>query len=260
MEKYKHITEAMSDGYGLMHTAKLTPSEFLRIALQDGRHLQKPESDTSFYGAASMAEAERIQKEGYIPPAGLVKMPVFTADTNTVYMERAVVGQFPDVAAYLRGEPESMYNMVFNPEPTPTVHLAAMMNVTGGISAAKQQKHSDEVYNCIRSLQNAGNQVTLTALFYNSFQHKYETLQIEILNEGQVLSAATLGAKFHLSFYRCIWFSWATLHFSSCGCSKTPPAYVDGGKRLVIPSVEFMPKGVSVSEFVTDALRKKQSA
>lgn len=261
MEKHNHFTAAQPDGYTKMYTAKVSTADFLRIAMQQGSHLQKPESDQRFYSVGSVAEAMKIQKEGYIPPAGLVKMPTFTADTDTVYMERAVVGQFPDVAAYLRGEPESMYNMVFDPQPTPTVHLAAMMNVTGGISAESQQKHADEVYNCIRALQNAGNQVTLTALFYNSFSGgKYESLQVEILKEGQVLSAATLGARFHLCFYRVCWFSWATLHFNSCGCSQRPPEYVDEGKRLVIPSVEFMPKGQNVSEFVKEGLRKKMGA
>jgi len=257
-EKYKHAVHNV--GGRATHTARITIGEFLRIALQEGSHREYP--TLGFCGVSTFEEAEKIQQEGYIPPAGVVRMPPVMADNDSVYMERSVIGQFPDVAAYLRGEPESMFNMVFEPRPTPTIHLAIMMNVTIFVSAKDQQKHADAVYNCIRHLQAQGNQVTLTALFYNSFgSGVYEELQVEILRENQVLSAATLGARFHLSFYRVCWFSWANLHFGNCGGSRTPPEYVDAGKRLVIPSFEFMPvvdgKKQSVEAFVTDALKKR---
>jgi hypothetical protein len=267
MEKYKHLKS--KHGRVTLYSARISNAEFVKIALAEGSH-REPIASATWNGVATHDEAIEIQRSGYIPPAGVVKLPAMQMDNENLYMERAVIGQFPDVAAYLRGEPESMYNMVFDTTPTPTIHLACMMNVTAGIRAESQQQHADAVYNCIRALQAQGNQVTLTALFFNNMsifggsERKVEELQVEIVSEGQVLSAATLGARFHLSYYRVAWFAWANFHFENTGGSIKPPAYVDAGKRLVIPSFEFMPevggKKQSVAEFVTAALRKKGAA
>jgi hypothetical protein len=273
LEKIQHAVGKESGR--VVKRARVSIQDFTRIAFQTGRHrdgvgLSGSISDKSWYGVTSFDEAEAIQKNGYLPEGHAPVIPAQQGEDAMLYMERAVVGQFPDPAAWLRGEPESMYSMVFDPQPTPTIHLACMMNVTGGITGEDQQRHADSVFQVIRGLQNAGNQVTLTALFYNDMLAAgcYEELQVEILREGQVLSNAALGARFHLSFYRVGWFSWAQIHFSNCGGSRTPPAYVDNGTRLVIPSFEFMPKiGVdpktrltirqSVQDFVTEALRKR---
>lgn len=271
LEKIQH---AVSREHGnTMHRAKVSIQDFTRIAFQHGEFrsgvgLYDSPAGRKWYGVGTYEEAEAIQRNGYLPEGHIPALPVFQGEDSTLYMERAVVGQFPDPAAWLRGEPESMYNMVFDPQPTPTIHLACMMNVLGGVEGEEQQAHADEVFRVVRGLQNAGNQVTLTALFYNQFSQGYEELQVEILREGQVLSSAAMGARFHLSFYRVAWFSWACLHFGSCGGSRTPPAYVDNGKRLVIPSCEFMPKvkvkgkeqRQGVQEFVTEALKKKAAA
>jgi hypothetical protein len=243
-----------------LYRAKISTDEFLAIALNEGLgSFQTPR--LRWNGVSSREEVFDIQQNGYIPKGKkAVKAPQFEGETDSLYMERAVVGQFPDVAAYLRGEPESMLNMVFDPQPTPTIHLAAMMNVTGGIDAEDQQKHADEVYRCIRALQNAGNQVTLTALFYNNMLSCIEELQVEVLREGQVLSQATLGARFHLSFYRVCWFNWAVHHFGNCGGSIRPKQFVDNGQRIVIPSCEFMPRGKSIMDIVQDGVKVQRAA
>jgi len=276
-ERFQHFRspekEQLPTGAYKVARGRVSIQEFTRIAFQEGDH-REGVHNPSWYGVPTFEEAIRIQREGYIPQGKPVTLPPMQSDGDAIYMERAVVGQFPDPAAWLRGEPESMYNMVFDPRPTPTLHLAVMMNVLAGVSGEEQQAHADAVYACIRSLQNSGYQVTLTALFYNDMLHAgvYEELQVEILREGQVLSQAAIGARFHLSFYRVAWFSWSRLHFGNNGASRTPPKYVDGGTRLVIPSCQFMPDTgkrdprtgnrirQSVADFVAEALRNKTAA
>jgi hypothetical protein len=261
-DKSRRVPKGAENAAGYrIYSGKVSTAEFLRIALH--KNLARQETPEKWWnGVDTIKEVHDIQHNGYIPPAGkLVKAPQFDTDTQSLYMERAVIGQFPDVAAYLRGEPESMLNMVFDPQPTPTIHLAAMMNVTGGVDGDTQQKHANDVYRCIRALQDAGNQVTLTALFYNIMKSDaVEELQVEILQEGQVLSQATLGARFHLCFYRVCWFNWAKHHFGGCGGSIRPAQFVDEGQRIVIPSSEFMPAGESIMDIVQKGVKAQRAA
>jgi len=258
VQKYQHEHTTTAEG-GFLYRAKISTAEFLAIALNEGLdNFETP--DLKWNGVSTCQEVFDIQNNGYIPKGKkAVKAPQLAAYNESLYMERAVVGQFPDVAAYLRGEPESMLNMVFDPQPTPTINLACMMNVTAGVDAKTQQDHADEVYRCIRALQDAGNQVTLTALFYNTIGRGIEELQVEILREGQVLSQATLGARFHLSFYRVCWFNWAYHHFCGWGGSIQPKQFVDNGKRIVIPSSQFM-KGKGIMQVIEEGVKAQSAA
>lgn len=241
--------------------AKVTLREFLDIAGQTETDGVRGSYSKSWCGVTTFAEAVDLQRKGYIPKGGVVKLPTPMDDLQQIYMERAMVGQIPDPDAWLRGEPEAMYNVVQMVEQQPAVHLAVMMNVLGGIDGDQQQKHADEVYRCIRHYQQQGYPVTLTALFYNDMLMAgcHELLQVELCREGQVISPATLGSAFHLSFYRVLWFNWAYIHYDNCGGSRTPPEYVDNGTRIVIPSCQFLPPRTSVAEYVADRVKKRRA-
>ena len=234
MKKYsKFFARPTADGVRVQ-SAVVTDMEFRDIAYGNRN---ESVGDLNWDGATSWEHAQRIQDEGFIPPAGALKIAAVASDENDIYMQHAQVGAVPDVAAYLMGVPECMIEMVHTAEAKPTIRLSCQLNVTAGIRATDQQSHAMEMYKAVRALQAAGYQVTLHGLFYNMMYGCIECLEVELLREGQVLSQATMGAKFHISYYRCGWFSWANTHYNCCGGSINPPQWIDN--RMVIPSVEF---------------------
>ena len=218
---------------------------------------QKQRRSRDFTGVANWDEALQLQRQGYIPEGGFdldisVSPTLETRDEFTM----DYCGIFPDVAVYLSGEPMNMVNYVQQEAEVKVLKLAIQCNCNGGVEAKRLIKHSEEVFHAVRWAQSKGFQVELVALLYNDMGKAVETFTIDLMKQGDVLSASRIAAAIHVSLFRCFWFAWAYATYGNCGGSVKPPAVVDG--YHVIPSTEFI-RG-SVSDVVRNIIETQNSS
>ena len=211
-----------------------------------------------FTGVSTWNEAMQLQRQGYIPKGGFdldISVSPTIENRDTFVMDYC--GIFPDVAVYLSGEPMNMVNYVNKEAEVKVLKLAIQCNCNGMTEASEMIQHSEEVFHAVRWAQSKGYQVELVALLYNHMGNATETFTINLMKQGDVLSASRIAAAIHVSLFRCMWFTWAYATYKNAGSSMIPPSIIDG--YHVIPSTEFK-RGKSVTEIVSNILQKQESS
>jgi hypothetical protein len=220
---------------------------------------QSQRKNKEFTGVANWSEAIDLQRQGYIPDGGF-DLDISVSPTIEARDEFVMdyCGIFPDVAVYLSGEQMNMVNYLVQEVEVRVLRLAVQCNCNGFVDAKDIIKHSEQVFHAVRWAQSKGFQVELVALLYNEVRAGVETFTINLMKQGDVLSASRIAAAMHVSLFRCFWFAWAYAKYGSAGGSKRPPMVLDG--YHVIPSTEFMPSGKSVKDVVRGILEQQESS
>lgn len=153
---------------------------------------------------AGWGEGTAMLRQLDAAPAGIEAAPTWGYD---------VAGVFPDIGAYMSGDPECMLNPVSGEIPRKRVKIILPLGVPSSVAAPVAGLYAIAAGSIIRSLEAAGLGVAVSAINASRYSGKLYANEILLRGYGEVLDMDRLVfACGHPVFNRRLCFAWQETH------------------------------------------------